>query len=80
MKHSRGHSREKVELANGAFVQKGSMILVCVARFTQAVAMEDRKSVATVHPTPDKYGTQQVHIFNGLCFYRDESHTADIMQ
>ena len=49
-------------MAKGAFVQRGLMILVCVARFTQVVAMEDGKSFATVHPTPDKYGTQQVQI------------------
>ena len=49
-------------MAKGAFVQRGLMILVCVARFTQVVAMEDGKSSARVHPTPDKYGTQQVQI------------------
>ena len=45
-----------------SFFKKGSLILVYVAHLTQAVAMEEGKSFATVHPTPGDYATEQAQI------------------
>ena len=48
-----------------------------VAHLTQAVAMEEGKSFATLHPTPDDYATERAQIWIETVYQNVQQQTVE---
>ena len=59
------------------FLKRGSLIPVYVAHLTQAVAMEEGKSFATLHPTPHDYATERAQILNETVYQNVQQQTVE---